>query len=268
MYISNTILLAATAFSSIIHSHAIDLQKRASPITIDVAPAGNAIVKVTMKNTGTTDLSLYKYGTIMEPGPVQKLAVLKNGAMLAHEGILRRYLTANLTEDAFTTLKAGQSVSETIDLASIADLSAGGAYDVVAAGAIPLAAAGTTALSGESVTYESNKLQIQVHGAAAANVEKAVKALDRRTSVQGCSGSQNTALRTALTNAVSLSNAAASAASSGSASKFSEYFKSTASSVRSTVAARFRAVATQAGTTTGGATTYYCTDVYGYCSSK
>lgn len=50
--------------------------------------------------------------------------------------------------------------------------------------------------------------------------------------------------------------------------RFSEYYKTTSASVRSTVAARFRAVANAAASTTSGSVRYYCTDPYGYCTSK
>ena len=269
MHIFSAFALASALFTSLAASAAIELEKRGSPIAITLAEAGNAMVEVTMTNTGATDLSLYKYGTIMEAGPVQKVSVYKDGVILPHEGVLRRYLTTNLNEDAFTTLAAGKSVVETINLPTIADFSAGGTYEVEASGAIPLATLGTTTLSGQAVTYASNKLTITVNGAEASKVEKAFKPLDKRTVVQsGCSSAQNTALRNALSNAVSLANAAATAATSGSASKFNEYFKTTSSSVRSTVAARFRGVVTQASSTTSGGTKYYCTDVYGDCGSK
>jgi deuterolysin len=55
---------------------------------------------------------------------------------------------------------------------------------------------------------------------------------------------------------------------SGSADKFNEYFKSTTSSVRNTVADRLTAVADECSSTTSGATTYYCTDIYNGCASN
>lgn len=119
-----------------------------------------------------------------------------------------------------------------------------------------------------SVPYSSNELSIEVDAAQAASVASAVKPLDKRTKVASCSGTRSSALSTALKNTVSLANAAASAAQSGSSSRFQEYFKTTSSSVRSTVAARFRAVASEASSTSSGSTTYYCTDTYGYCSSN
>jgi len=120
-------------------------------------------------------------------------------------------------------------------------------------------------LSASKVAYRSNTLSINVDGAYAATIAPAVKVLDERTVETSCSGTQKTSLTNALSRAVQLSNAAATAATSGSASKFNEYFKTTATTTRNTVAGRFRGVAAQAGSTTGGSTRYYCTDPYGYC---
>ena len=173
-----------------------------------------------------------------------------------------------MTADAFKTLAPGASLENTFDLATVTDLSAGGVFEVVSEGAFPVAKPGTTELSSAKLAFRSNQLSITVDGEKAAKVEPAVKILEERTLVTSCSGSQNTALRNALTNARTLSLNAANAAQSGSASKFQEYYKTTATSARNTVAARFRGVATQAGSTTGGGTRYYCTDPYGYCDPK
>jgi deuterolysin len=138
-------------------------------------------------------------------------------------------------------------------------------------GAIPYAVGQSTELSGSAVTFKSNSLPILVDGAAAAVVAKAVPEMTvtERTVLQsGCSSSQRSATTLALSRCATLARAASTAASSGSSSKFSEYFKTTSSSVRSTVAARLSAVASQCGSTTSGATKYYCTDVYGYCESN
>ena len=258
MRFSTSFAMAAAALT-LVSATPIDSEKRAaaSPLKVSLAEAGNAQVTVTLTNTGSSDLSLLKYGTILEAGPVQKVVVLKDGVVLPHEGISRSYLMRNFPDTAFSTLTAGQAISETIDLASIADLSAGGTYEVASAGSVPLAHPGSTELNGASVYFESNTLSIEVDGAKAATVAKAVDLahLAKRTQVQsGCSSAQSTALRNALSQGVSLANAAATAATSGSASKFSEYFKTTATGTRSTVAARLRGVATQAGSTTSGGT--------------
>ncbi|KAI4243660.1 MAG: hypothetical protein L6R42_010690, partial [Xanthoria sp. 1 TBL-2021] len=209
-----------------------------------------------------------KSGTFLDSAPVDKATVFKDGAPVAFKGVLKRIQTAELSEEVFATLAPGATLENTFELAAVTDLSAGGAFEVVAEGAVPLASAGSTELSGSQLTFRSNKLSITVDGAAAARVAPAVHILDDRTVVTSCGGSQGTALSTALANSQRLSNAAANAAQSGSAAKFQEYFKTTTTSARDTVAARFRGVATQSGSTTNGGTRYYCGDPYGYCSSN
>lgn len=153
-----------------------------------------------------------------------------------------------------------------VDIASVHDLSAGGVYSVQALGALPFAEANSTTLSGSAVPYASNKLEMDVNGAEAGKVKRA---LEKRTRLStDCTGSQRTSTTTALSNCVRLANAAASAATSGSSSKFSEYFKSTSSSVRSSVSSCLSRVATECGSTTSGTTTYHCSDVYGGCGSN
>lgn len=133
---------------------------------------------------------------------------------------------------------------------------------------MPFAIGESTELTDLAIGYKSNVLTMAVDGQAAALRPKAIPemSLTERTVLQsGCSTSNRAATTAALSSCASLARAASTAASSGSASKFSEYFKTTSASVRSTVAARFSAVATQCGSTTSGGTRYYCSDVYGYC---
>jgi len=72
---------------------------------------------------------------------------------------------------------------------------------MVAEGAIPYALADSTELSGLAVPFKSNTLNVEVDGAAAALVPRAVKPIDKRAAVQSdCTGSRGTATRTSLSN--------------------------------------------------------------------
>ncbi|CAL8584866.1 hypothetical protein XPA_010449 [Xanthoria parietina] len=266
MYLPRGLTAGLVALLPLVSSFAVDLEKRASDVVVTLSSAGGSVVKASIKNNADTTLKFLKSGTFLDSAPVDRATVFKNGAPVAFKGVLKRIQTADLSEDVFATLAPGATLENTFELAAVTDLSAGGAFEVVAEGAVPLASAGSTQLSGSEVTFRSNKLSIAVDGAAAARVAPAVHLLDDRTIVTSCGGSQGAALNTALANAQRLSNAAATAAQSGSATKFQEYFKTTASSTRNTVAARFRGVAAQAGSTTNGGTRYYCGDPYGYCS--
>lgn len=178
-----------------------------------------------------------------------------------------RIADTNLTEAAFVPLASGQTIEVTVEMAALHDLTSGGDFDVVAQGAVPYALEGTTELTGDALSFLS-KVKVNVDEAKAALVPRAIN-LEKRSALQsGCSSSQRTATVNALANCQRLASSAASAASSGNAAKFNEYFKSTTTSVRNTVAARLRAVASECGSSTSGATRYYCTDVYGYCESN
>ncbi|KAL6713807.1 hypothetical protein ACLMJK_008299 [Lecanora helva] len=263
-YLPSFVLGALAAFPSA-SSFAIDLYKRDADVSVTLSSVQGTTVKASIKNNAAEALNLLKAGSFLDPAPVYKATVFKNGNALPFNGLLLRTKSTNLTTDAFTSLAPGATTESTFDLAAVTDLKAGGAFEVIAEGAFAVAAADATSLSDSKVAYRSNTLSITVDGAAAAKVAPAIKILDDRTVETSCSGAHKTSLTNALSRAVQLSNAAANAATSGSAAKFNEYFKTTAASARNTVAARLRGVAAQAGSINSGSTRYYCSDPYGYC---
>lgn len=186
-------------------------------------------------------------------------------AEVTFEGIKRRVKSQGLTDEALTTLAAGETLEDEFDIATTTDLSQGGPITLRSSGHVPLVNNGTiTAYA----LYDSNDLKIEVDAVKAAQVTKAIKPLDRRTKESCSNTSRKTAFEKALSNSATLATAAAEAALSGSASKFQEYFKTTSSDTRKVVAARLQAVAQESRSTSSGSTTYYCTDTYGYCESN
>jgi deuterolysin len=187
------------------------------------------------------------------------------GTEVEFQGIRQRVKTHDLSEDVLTTLGPGATFEDEFDIASTCDMTDGGSIIISSSGFVP-----TTKDRNVNgyLPFTSNKLTIDVDAAQAALVPKAVKPLNRRTVLTGCSGSRLTMLQTALGNTVLLANAATDAATSGSASRFEEYFKTTSNQTRSIVAARLSAVANEANSTLSGRTSYYCTDPYGYCGSN
>lgn len=180
-------------------------------------------------------------------------------------GIRKRVSLSTLDADSFTTLAAGQSIELSIDVASVHDLSTGGAFSALSQGVIPYAPANSTTLSG-AVSYLSNTLDLNVDGAAAAKVVKAIDLVKRTDVSSDCTGSKLTSTENALDNCVDLANAAAADASSGATTDFLTYFKS--SSERSTVVSCLNSVADECGSTTSGSTETHCTDLYSGCSSN
>lgn len=211
MHLFRNCTAALIALLPFVSSVAVDLQKRASDVSVTLSSAGGTVVKATVKNNAAQTFKFLKAGTFLDPAPVEKATVFKGGAALAFKGVLLRPKLTELAEDAFATLAPGATLESTFDLAAVTDLAAGGAFEVVAEGAVPLAASGTD-LEGGKLVFRSNKLSIDVDGAAAARVAPAVHLLDDRTIVTSCAGDQGTTLRNALARAVTLSNNAANAA--------------------------------------------------------
>jgi len=190
------------------------------------------------------------------------MLIISLDAEVAFQGIMRRLKLQELTSEALTTLAVGETIEDEFDIAATSDLSHGGLMKLHSSGLVPLVNNGSVF---GYLPYHSNYLEIEVDAMKASQVSKAIKPLTRRTEKSCSNSSRNATLDRALTNTASLATAAAQAALSGSASKFSEYFKTTSSSTRQVVAARLQAVAKEAQSTDSGSTTYYCTDVYGYC---
>ncbi|KAL9077284.1 MAG: hypothetical protein Q9157_003426 [Trypethelium eluteriae] len=254
--------LAAFTDATVIH-------RRDSGLEVSLASESNTVIKATLKNQGTDALNLLKKGTILDSAAVEKVSVVSASVPVAFEGIRFRVLTSNFSEDAFTTLAAGETKEVTFDVASTHDLTSGGNYKLIAAGAIPFAKAGSTELVGDALAFQSNELSIDVDGAQAATVSRPFSRANKRSDIQSdCTGSRLSATQSALRDCVTLASNAARAATSGSASKFQEYFKTTSSSTRQTVANRLNAVSRECSSSTSGATDYYCSDVYGGCSSN
>lgn len=171
-----------------------------------------------------------------------------------------------MDESAFEHIPVGQSVEIVFDVAEVHDLSEGGRVAIQSIGALSFAAEGSTELIG-SVPYESNKLETDVDGDIASAARIAFH--QKRTRVQSdCTGSKLSITQTALRNCASLAQQAQRAAASGPAAKMEEYFKRSDTNTRNTVSTVFSRVAAECGSTNGGVSRYYCSDVYGACNGQ
>ncbi|KAF8462372.1 neutral protease 2-like protein [Kalaharituber pfeilii] len=243
------------------------LDKRVSPLEVVLKPAGsNAVVIVSVTNTGSKDLNVLNLGTFLSESPVEKVDVFRDGERLEFKGLYIRYAMDSLSADDFTLIPAGKTVSKTVSLAGLYDFSVSGKYNVVAHGALSFEdalslgrpAKRANGPPSNAAEFNSNELEIEVDAVEAA----------KRVVMTGCSGTRQSALASALSNAATIASRAATAASSGSATKFQEFFRTTSSSTRSTVAARLRAIASAASSTNSGNIRYYCNDPAGACRSN
>ncbi|KAF1995534.1 hypothetical protein P154DRAFT_580729 [Amniculicola lignicola CBS 123094] len=258
-------VLVLAALTSFVSAIVVPLHRRDSPLSVEISPLGNTEVTLTVTNKGDKAFNLLSKGTFLdEQNPVEKVTVYSVAATqkVPFEGIKLRLLISALGEDDFISLGVGESKTFNVETAALHTLSEGGKFEVTAQGVLPYAEVGTTQLAGNLI-YQSNTLSIDVDGAIAATV---VKAIAKRTTVgSSCTGSKLTAVRTALTNCQRLASAAASAASAG--TKLQTYFKSTTTATKNTVSGRLTAIASDCGGS-GRATTTNCNDPYAACSSN
>ncbi|KAL4915666.1 Deuterolysin metalloprotease family-domain-containing protein [Aspergillus aurantiobrunneus] len=242
----------------------VDVKLNSPGLHVTLSQVDNTRIKAVVQNTGSEEVTFVHLNFFQDASPVKKVSLFRDDNEVEFQGIKYRVKTTDLSDEALTSLAPGATIEDEFDIASTSDLSDGGAITIRSQGAVPLV---TEKQITGSLPFDSNELTIEVDGAKAAEVSSVAKALARRTQISSCSGSRGSALQTALRNTVSLANAAASAARSG-GSRFTTFFKSNSASTRNAVAARFSAIASEASSTTSGATTYYCEDLYGYCSSN
>ncbi|KAJ5557814.1 hypothetical protein N7513_003400 [Penicillium frequentans] len=237
---------------------------RESVLDITLSQVGNTQIKAVVKNIGQEEVTFVHLNFFRDISPVKKVVVYQNNAEITFEGIKRRIKLQGLTADVLTTLGVGKTIEDVFDIAATTDLSHGGSLTLHSSGSVPLVRDGVVF---GHVPYRSNRLKIEVDADKASQIIKAIPTLERRTQMTCDNATLKQQLTDALRETSSLAAAAAIAARDGSADKFNEYFKTTNDSVRAVVAARLDAVAREANSTTS-ATTYYCSDEYGYCESN
>ncbi|CAM1502413.1 Fc.00g043970.m01.CDS01 [Cosmosporella sp. VM-42] len=242
------------------------VQKRApTPLGVKLELQGNSKVKAVITNNGKKDLKVLKSGTFLDTAAVEKAQVYSGDTTVDFEGIRVRIDTDALNDAAFEHIPAGKSVEVDFDVAEMHDLSAGGNFSILTSGALSFADENSNELIG-SVPFESNTVEAEVNGEEASAARAAFH--EKRTIVQSdCTDSKLSITQTALSNCARLASNAQAAASTGSADKMVEYFKASDSNTRNTVSGVFSRVASECGSTDSGVSRYYCSDVYGACSS-
>lgn len=92
------VLYAGLAFFlPLVSSFAVDLEKRASDIDVTLSSAGGSTVKATVKNNAAETFKFLKSGTFLDPAPVSKATVFKDGAAVAFKGVLVRIKTSDIS---------------------------------------------------------------------------------------------------------------------------------------------------------------------------
>lgn len=181
------------------------------------------------------------------------------------DGVRLLISTEHLDDSSFEHIASGASVETTFDIAELHDLSSGGAFKISSHGAFSFAEGDSKELIG-SVGFDSNEIEAEIDGEAAATIHTTFHH-DKRTRVQSdCTGTRLSNTRTALNSCATMAQQAQQVAQSGSAAKMTEFFKSSSTSTRNYVAGVFSRIRSECASTSGGVSNWYCTDVYGYCS--
>ncbi|KAF2434079.1 hypothetical protein EJ08DRAFT_705093 [Tothia fuscella] len=247
------------------------VKKPSLEVKLSALDAKAGIIKINVKNTGTLSLNLFKWGTLLDAGPVRKVDVFAKDSKTPNPfiGIKTSVRTTNLTSSAFAKLDKNKSIQFTVNIAQTHDLSAGGSFTLHSTGLIPYAEFPSTDLSaGKSLVYKSNKLKVKIDAKAAAKAKPDYNKMLQKVKRDDCGGNRGI-IETSLAMCSWIAANAAKAAFNGDAGKFAEYFKTADGGVRAAVGNRFNAIAAECGTINAGATQVGCTDWYNppFCTS-
>ncbi|PLN78238.1 neutral protease 2-like protein [Aspergillus taichungensis] len=262
MWISSAALLAMLP-----SVFAIPLVEAPYPgLDVTLSQVEDTRIKAVVKNVGTEDVTFVHINFFKDTAPVQKVALYQHDdSEIVFEGVEKLFQSSGLTEDVLTSLGPGEAYEDEFDVASTSNLSDGGRVTLHSEGRVPTVENGT--ITG-SIPFNSNKLVIDVDGTKASEVAAAMKAKhQKRTAMECCPSSEkHFFLKAALENAARLASQAADAAEWGPEARFQEYFRTADSETRRVVAARFRAAAAEASSTTSGQTHYFCYDIDELCT--
>lgn len=79
MHFLQSLVLAGLAAVPLVASVAVDLEKRASEISVTLSSVEHAVVKAVVKSTAAEELTLLKAGSFLDAAPVYKATVFKDG---------------------------------------------------------------------------------------------------------------------------------------------------------------------------------------------
>ncbi|KAF5024185.1 hypothetical protein F66182_3699 [Fusarium sp. NRRL 66182] len=258
-------LLAGLALASMAVAAPLVDKRAPTPLDVKLELEGNSRVKAVITNHGKNNLKLLKVGTFLDSAPVERAQVFSAEKTVPFDGVRIALDTQHLDDGAFQRIPSGESYQVSFDIAEFHDLSAGGKFSILSSGVLSFAEENSTELVG-SVPFYSNQLDAEVDGPSAFSVHAAFH--QKRTQLQNdCTGDKLAATQAALSRCAELASAAQEAAANGPADKLEEYFKSSSSQTRSTVSDVFSRIAAECGSTNGGVSRYYCSDVYGACQN-
>ncbi|KAH7102552.1 Deuterolysin metalloprotease family-domain-containing protein [Auriculariales sp. MPI-PUGE-AT-0066] len=220
-------------------------------------------IVASVTNSGTEDVTVVNYGTVLDTRPTKSFTVTSNGKVAGFTGIKVSLNMNTLSESAYTTIKAGETVTVEHDISNLYDFESLGAgnFEIAPNAKLPVVVSKVAGSSPELTpfVFESTPTaSVKVTGdVARRSLPGGEKA--KRATVSCSNSSQASFISASQTEGKALASGAASYITANSTSSlFTAYYKTNSPS---TVASYFSAVANE----NSSSRTLSCSDPYGVC---
>ncbi|KAJ6511641.1 Metalloprotease [Mycena vulgaris] len=243
--------------------------KRADTLTVALSGASSSVNSITdlvltaaVTNTGTEDIKVLKYGTILDADlPTRSFTVTRNGTVVPFTGIKLSVSLADADDSAYTTILAGETVTVIHDVSALFDFAS------VGTGSFTFEPV-TTFQTAPTAQKISARSELTILTAASAPITIAVTGdvasheLVRRAADICTTASRKSFIDASYSEAKSLASQASTYVTSrGTADTlYKAYWGATASS-------RVTSVLNAVANENSGSRTLSCVDSFGACSS-
>ncbi|TRM67412.1 Deuterolysin metalloprotease family-domain-containing protein [Schizophyllum amplum] len=233
--------------------------KRFDGLTVDVTAPSSAAslddlkLTATVTNTNSEDVKILKYGTVLDKLPTRSFTVTKGDAAIDFTGVKA---SVQLNDDAYMTIKAGESVSVEHNLASLYDFTSAGAGSFTFEPKAEFKVGAADEAISEKVESTTNSVTIDISDVAKPSMQ------EKRATVSCSDSSLASFISSSYSEAKELASIAADYISSnGADSLFTAYY---GGSSTSTVSSKFSAVASESDSSR----TLNCSDPYDVCDGN
>lgn len=243
----------------------------APSVSIALAPGESTTsLLATIKNTGSEDVSLLKWGSILSDLSVKQFDIYDvdsgNATIFAGmTGVL--YDLTLVTADAWQFLAAGAEISKEIDFSATHMLSEAGDYLAITDNVFEYVEgewAGQSA-SGVLPYFANATVTVSDEGVAASKAKFTQREVEKRVKIEGCTdATRRSTLTAAYGRAHEIATNAANVAKTGTGDIFNKWFKSNSQADRNAVGGVFDNIAT---TTNVGEPAKFATNCQGDCSA-
>ncbi|KAF2636690.1 deuterolysin metalloprotease [Massarina eburnea CBS 473.64] len=243
----------------------------ACPLSVEITDSAAHVVNVSVTNTGSEAVSVFKGNTVFSDHATKDLLVSAEGQALPFEGIFVKYKNTNLPASVFQTIEAGQTITVPVNAAKSYKLSNVSKAKVSAVQGF-LYATGSTPSSLKDLALcedaTSNEVEVTVDQTVAAEQHISHKRSEpllnsriqkRSITYSSCSTSQTSSLKTSVSDAISMASAAYTAAASA-ADYFTTWFKTTSNE------SKVRTIYNDVANVQTTSPKISCTDTYSDCT--